>query len=66
MKDNSNGGMEMTNVLTPKRLVNYLDRNYGYKISDVIAKDILNKCEQEFEEEFTEDELISVVEEYLN
>lgn len=55
-------------VLLPKRLVNYMTRNYGdeYQINETQAKEILTQCDNEFDGEFSEEELLNVIEDLLN
>lgn len=54
-------------ALTPKRLIAYLNKNYddNYRIDENTAKKVLEKCNTEYDGEFTEDELIGVVEEFI-
>lgn len=52
-------------VMTPKNLVIYLAKHYGYVISHEIATDILIKCTEEYDDEFSEEELMEVVEQFI-
>jgi hypothetical protein len=57
----------MSYTLTPKRLVKYLNNNYdeNYNMSEDIAKEVLIECNNRYDCDYTEEELIEVVEEYL-
>lgn len=51
-------------TLTPSSLVKYLDKYYGYQVTREVAIKILTELDELYGE-FTEYELIDVVEKYL-
>ena len=51
--------------LSPAKLQSYLDNMYGYNVSIANCEVILNRCEDEYDSNFSEDELMAIVEEYL-
>jgi hypothetical protein len=51
-------------ILTPNKLVKWLRKYYSYEISPETALKALIACE-EYGDEFSEDELIGTVEEYM-
>lgn len=55
----------MVRELTPKRLVKYLEKNYGYDCTVEVAKKILGECDEDYDDVFSESELMDVVEKYL-